>query len=274
MIKLNGNSGCYLKIISKNNILLVEKTSKNKDYNTRLKKQVEKQKSYNHPFFKVPHIHEEFVHNELFGFTMNYIQGSLLSEKLKIIELSNLPILANKFFYMFEKIINFDKTGKNKIYIKIEELENNISLKNYVLDKSFFLLKNFDWSYLIESNCHGDLTLENIILYNNEIYFIDFLDSFYDSWMIDCAKLLQDLECYWSYRKEIMSENTEIRLMIFKNLLISKIKNLKFGNEILVTIYHLLLINLIRIIPYTNDKNTMDFLWRNIEKVLKIIEKN
>ncbi len=258
---------------SENNILLVEKKSKNEDYNIRLKKQMEKQKHYNHPIFKTPNIYKEFTHDGIFGFTMDYVQGSLLSEKFKTIELSELPIIANKFFYMFEKFSDFDKAGKEKIYNKIEELEASISFKNYFLDKSFILLKNFDWSYLIESSCHGDLTLENIILHNDDVYFIDFLDSFYDSWMIDCAKLLQDLECYWSYRKDIVSENTEIRLMIFKNLLISKIKNLKFGDEILETIYHLLLINLLRIIPYTNDKDTMNFLWRNIEKVIKIIEK-
>lgn len=274
MIKLNGHSGCCLNIISNNNVLVVEKESKDLNYNIRLKNQVEKQKKYSHNVFKSPKVYDEYYKNDIYCFTMEYVQGILLSDKLKSIELSQIQLVSEKFFSLFEINIEYDKNAKYKIYSKLEELVGNIKISNYIFDKSFYLLKNFDWNYLAKGSCHGDLTLENIILRNEEIYLIDFLDSFYDSWMIDCAKLLQDLECHWSYRKEKLSENTEIRLIIFKNLLLSQIEKLANGEQILKTIYHLLLLNLLRIIPYTKDKVTMEFLIRNIEKVIKIIEKS
>ena len=48
------------------------------------------------------------------------------------------------------------------------------------------------------SYCHGDLTLNNMLFVDSEIYLIDFLDSFIDSPIIDLVKLKQDLVYSWS----------------------------------------------------------------------------
>ena len=50
------------------------------------------------------------------------------------------------------------------------------------------------------SFCHGDLTFANIIFHSNRLYFIDFLDSFIDSYLIDFAKLKQDLFYFWNLK--------------------------------------------------------------------------
>ena len=41
--------------------------------------------------------------------------------------------------------------------------------------------RNFDWSKTPIRLGHGDLTFENIIVYRDKLYFIDFLDSFVES---------------------------------------------------------------------------------------------
>ena len=46
--------------------------------------------------------------------------------------------------------------------------------------------------------CHGDLTLSNILCGQNQLIFIDWLDSFIDTPLIDIAKLRQDTRFYWS----------------------------------------------------------------------------
>jgi aminoglycoside phosphotransferase len=50
--------------------------------------------------------------------------------------------------------------------------------------------------------CHGDMTLENIVVTEaGEIVFIDLLDTFFNHWTADIAKLDQDLKAGWYMRK-------------------------------------------------------------------------
>lgn len=121
-------------------------------------------------------------------------------------------------------------------------------------------MTDYKWDYIQHSQCHGDLTLENIIVSNNDLYLIDFLDSFYDSWQIDIAKILQDIEIFWHYRKDKMDNNLFIRLLVLKRILLKKLIKIKDGEKIIESIYHILLLNLLRILPYTKDESTYDFL--------------
>ena len=63
-----------------------------------------------------------------------------------------------------------------------------------------YLNNNIPNLNIYKNVCHGDLTLSNLIFKNNEIYCIDFLDSFIDSPIIDLVKLKQDssLEEYFT----------------------------------------------------------------------------
>ena len=47
--------------------------------------------------------------------------------------------------------------------------------------------------------CHGDMTLSNMIFNDNEVYLIDFLDSFIETPLMDIVKLRQDTKYNWSY---------------------------------------------------------------------------
>jgi thiamine kinase-like enzyme len=135
-------------------------------------------------------------------------------------------------------------------------------------------LKRVDWSRCEESSCHGDLTLENIIIRDGELYLIDFLDSFYNSWMIDVAKILQDIECFWSYRHEPRSLNLHVRAVALKYLLTTYIRSRHGGEEYLVMVYNLLLLNLLRILPYTKDEETLKYLYGEIDRLtIKIVTK-
>lgn len=95
---------------------------------------------------------------------------------------------------------------------------------NEIMDKAIDMLDGHDWSKLTPSICHGDLTLENIIVKDDEVYLIDFLDSFYDSWFLDIGILLQDVQTMWSYRfQETIGMNTILRLMVFRDLLLEEV---------------------------------------------------
>jgi thiamine kinase-like enzyme len=273
-LKLIGHSGCKLEIKELGGKLVVVKTSKNKDYNQRLKKQHEKQKSSKIGSFFTPRVLES-RHNEngLFEFSMEYVSGLTLAEYFKKVEISSIKHVAEFFLNLIPKKYSFDPAAKQIFLAKIGELEKKIDVsKDDALKKSFRLLKNYHWRYCSVGDCHGDMALENIIRKDGNLYLIDFLDSFYDSWMIDLSKLLLDIECLWSYRNDGQAdENLKIRLLIFKNLILDKLASLKEGRQLVVALYYMILIHLIRILPYAEDRQTKKFLMDGVSKVNNII---
>ncbi len=270
---LIGHSGCKLELQENENGFVVIKTSKDINYNRRLKSQYEKQKNYKGLFRapKVFYFRDSETH--LASFCMEYINGLKLSEYLAISDIESLKNIAEKIKILIHSENKYDSGAKNLVLSKIKDLKNILSTKEKTILKSIKKLEDFDWRYCINSECHGDLTLENIILKDKEFYLIDFLDSFYDSWLIDIAKIFQDLECYWSYRGyDKIDENLKARLLILKEIIINDILSMKDGKNILITIYHFLLINLLRILPYTKDENTKLYLYKEIDKINNIIE--
>jgi hypothetical protein len=274
LIKLQGYSGCGLYIKEDGDKLSVVKVSKNEDYNVRLLRQCEKQANARISGFKAPMIlGQGFNDSGLFEFRMEYLNGLTLAEHFRTIRISEIGAIAERFISMIPEVYIYDIEAVTVFKKKIEDLNYTLESKSEQIKNAFLQLSEFDWKFCVRSGCHGDMTFENIIIDNNEVYLIDFLDSFYDSWMIDFAKILQDVECGWSYRydKE-KDENLQVRLSIFLDYIIKRLLSLKDGKYLVLTIYHILLLNLIRILPYTKDTETVEYLDRQIEKIsVKII---
>jgi serine/threonine protein kinase len=270
-MKLNGHSGCDLKLLNNGHKIYVEKKSSTIVYNERLKSQCEKQKSYDYGKFKEVKVIDYGYQNDLFYFDMEYVSGITLAEYMRNISIVDIDTLSDILFSCALDSMEYDRQAKNIFSKKLNELEKKLNLTDGCIKKSVEILEKYEWKYVIRSKCHGDFTLENIIVFQNNMYLIDFLDSFYESWQIDYAKLLQDVELFWHYRNENkLDENLLLRLLILKEDLQCKVLKLKDGNKLLETIYHILLLNVLRIFPYTNDEETYKFL---IDKLYYIIEK-
>ncbi len=274
--QLVGYSGCKLELINNQDCLFVRKSTKHNSYNLRLKKQLKKQLNFKSSTVKTPQIYNyNYDENGLFYFDMEFISGKTLAEYTQDILITE---IVDFIKCLFESIyFNSDEENpkaKDIFNKKIKELEMKISNKTNLYE-AFNILKCFEWTQIYKSPCHGDLTLENIIItYNKQIYLIDFLDSFYNSWMLDVAKLLQDLELKWSFRYVEPSATQSLRIEIAKEALIEEILKLENGDKKLFAIYHLLLLNIIRIYPYTKDEKTFNFLDESVKKlVLKINNK-
>lgn len=271
--QLIGHSGCKVELIDKGNYFAVRKTSCSIDYNKRLKKQLDKQKEFRHPSIKVPAIFKEGYDRDLLYFEMEYIKGVTLSKKIEDLTTSQ---IIDKMSVFIPNILNcsaaYDPEAKKYFLKKINELNEKILKKNKTILKAFEYLENYRWDKIEKSQCHGDLTFENIIVSaDGTFWFIDFLDSFYSSWMIDAAKLFQDFELQWSYRYLQSSKNREIRLFIAKETIIKYLLEIKKGEGTLLSIYYILLLNILRIIPYSSD-NLLDYLCISLDKVLNIID--
>lgn len=278
---LGGHSGCHIYLIEDDDgNVFVRKISKDIEYNERLKLQAEKQAGFCSDRIQAPAVLNCGSNNEgLYFFDMEYIQGITLAEYIKTIEIGKVRSIVESLVNSIipSKILVpklNDIPNVSQIFSdKLSGLRKKLSPKNNsIINKALDLLEAHDWSRMTYSKCHGDMTLENIIIKNDKIYFIDFLDSFYDSWFLDIGTLLQDVQVMWSYRfQKDVSMNTVLRLIVFRDLLIDEIK--KVNPEYVIEIYYALLQKLIRIYPYTKDDLTYNFLNEKTKLVISDILK-
>ena len=273
-IRLNGHSGCSIEVINELNNTVVRKISSSYDYNDRLIKQCEKQKTIEINGIKSTSVKSSGYVKGLFYFDMDYVVGTTLSEYMKTIELSEISDLVDKLLSHIV-ITSYDPDAKKIFMQKMDSVTEDITRKQLATEypelkdaitQADEILSKYQWSYLNQSDCHGDYTLENLLITNaGEIFAIDFLDSFYDTWQIDVAKLLQDIELGWSYRFSGIDENLRMRLIIMKKCIMTRLESFKDGKKLIDSIYHVLLLNVLRIVPYTHDSFTMKHLLWNIK---------
>ena len=267
---LTGHSGCRLNLYKQNGTLFLRKDSGIPEYNIRLKKQYIKQHKFYSEHIKTPKIFNYGEQNGLFYFDMEFLNGITLAEYMSEIKIKEINSLISLLF----KSLPVKNSQKNKHSDKIfkakrQQIQTKIPQDNFEAMHAISLLNNFDFKDVPFSYCCGDLTLENIMLDSNkQIYLIDFLDSFYSSWMIDVAKLLQDLELHWSYRHKNIDFNLAMRLAVAKEALLENIAEYDNYHNNIITIYHILLLNVLRIIPYTKDCQTHEFLKSALNKIM------
>lgn len=272
--ELSGHSGCKVLLCrGDQKRLFVRKISSSLEYNIRLKKQCIKQKLFIKEGVFSPAVFGFGYIGSLFYFDMEFLSCSSLAEDIKFMRVQDIKKFIKLLFKMLPvENSTYDANANTVFYNKISDLEKRISSKNENISCAFRLLKAFDFSSVHKSYCCGDLTLENILISSDgHVYLIDFLDSFYNSWMIDIAKILQDLELKWSYRHQNLDFNSDMRLWIGREALVNSVLELDGGKIYLLSIYHLLLLNVLRIFPYARDQVAHDFVLRSVAYLINVI---
>ena len=198
IINLGGHSGCKILLCEKeNNELFVRKISSDSDYNKRLKIQAKKQVEYSNPNIRVPKVLNSGINEDgLFFFYIYYIQGITMSEYIKTIEIGKVRSICKNIVTNIVSIDSNETEVTECVFKnKIKSLKRKLQSKNNpVIDEAIGLLNKHSWKRFNKTQCHGDLTLENIIIKDNQLYLIDFLDSFYDSWIMDISTIIQDVQ--------------------------------------------------------------------------------
>ena len=260
----NGLSGCKLKIID-NGIL--RKYSSSIDYNERLIKQVNKQILFTKFIFKnidAPKVLGT-LSSQLYSFDMEYISGLSSYEYFSSINANGVEFVIQTLFDYFDYFSNNarDIVINNKLIEKIDSLQAKTKyseylkyLKTYINDNKIVVPKTF---------CHGDLTFNNIIFHKNRLFFIDFLDSYVDSFFCDLIKLKQDLYHLWSLK--VQDEKTLRLVQIYRHIW-QKI-NQRYKKYIRTQGFEILdIINTLRIEPYLTNTNQTIIL----DKIVKSTE--
>jgi hypothetical protein len=265
MSNLNfGLSGCKIELLSKD---VIRKHSNGLNYNQRLQTQSIKQANFNNLAFSNISSPKVLFYNseDLNYFDMEYCTGENVFqyfEYCSVLETQNIKnILFQYFDYLVENSFEYDNDYfKESVISKLSSLNSASEYKdiiNLIIERYDDLnINNVKGSF-----CHGDLTFGNMLFTENQIYFIDFLDSFIDSYLIDFAKIKQDLFYHWIAN---LNDNKSLRILQIFSYYWYNISD-RYHDIINSQAFDLIdFINLIRIEPYANEKNRL-FLRNCIE---------
>ena len=274
---LKGFSGCAIMLVERvDNDAFVRKISHDPAYNGRLIKQVEKQIG-----FRATRTCQAIgvrgygtLRSGLAYVDMEYVPGVTAAEALFGVRLTDIPQWAA---LLLEIAIPADTGSVTMVppelfEDKISSVEQQLNQKQImtpVIAEALRRLHRYSWQEIPLSPCHGDLTLENVIVHDDQLYLFDFLDSFVDSWFIDVAKLMQDLIAGWSYRHEVIDRNLAIRLAALRHSLAARLEAQYPGA--LASIHALYVLALIRILPYTTDLVERGFIDQRVAAALNVI---
>lgn len=268
-INLGGNSGCSVQLYTDDNF--VRKMSGAASYNSRLKVQCNKQKHFSNAIIRTPRVIGEGMIDGLYYFDMEYVRGHSLADVMCTVDIDDISKIADA---ICDCVIPYSDKGAGNTQAFIQKISDlSVTLKDSgdIVNIALDMLRLHDWAGMPLSSCHGDFTMENIIVDENGIlWLVDFLDSFYDSWCIDMGALLQDAEMFWAYRgANAINIDTAVRLDVFRNLIMDRISRLQ--NNRLRDVYFVLLLKLVRIYPYAKSDAVIRFLDEKVSAVMEII---
>jgi len=273
---LKGYSGCQIELIEDSTArYFVRKTSSSEIYNLRLDLQIKKQMNFRKSGFRVPEIiNTGFNEKNLKYFDMEYVPGLKFSEHM------NSSLTKRDSVQLIELLEQLQATehktiSKEKIEMKLFDYKK-IERTDLPIILAVDFLEKYDWNTVNPTECHGDLTLENMIVNERGIHLVDFQDVAVDSSSQDIAKLLLDLEWNWSTRFTI-DESTLIRnygnrIYLRRNLEsgLRLMKRPEYSYEIVV----FQLFNILRMLPYVKDYQSdklVTNMFTSIAKRLQII---
>jgi len=161
-------------------------------------------------------------------------------------------IERDHFLLKIDEVI--DQTDMNSFKSALNEIRKHITSLPNTLDFPM-------------GNCHGDLTLSNIILSPGRgIFLIDFLDTFLETPLQDVAKLKQDFIYGWSFRK--CHSHLQLKSQIFCQYAYPK-KIIEIEALYPIQTQLLTLLTLARIAPYVQDTKTECWLLNSIKIAIR-----
>ena len=188
---------------------------------------------------------------------MEYINGKSFDEHLafsSVVEIQRLcQILSNYIDHLVEHQSRYEeKEVRGRIRNKLRLLQPN-SRHPELIEKLMDTVTHTKLD-VPKSWCHGDLTLSNMLFYQDSIYLIDFLDSFVESFLVDLVKLKQDLYYYWSIELAEVTPEYRMRAIQVFDYMWKQLRN-RYAEHIDTDAFHILdLVNLLRIEPYAPER--------------------
>lgn len=240
---LHGNSGCKVELLPEHNI--IRKTS-TKEYNERLLKQ--KRKQIQSPLL-TPKVLNWGHSAGVFFYDMEYINGPTGAEFILKSDPDSIKWLMETVFSQFNQ--------KSIHNVPAGSFEAKIATLPFA-DK----LRKFDWNHIPETECHGDLSLENMIVRGKDVYYIDLLTGI-ESFVLDIGKIMMDFRTLWSFRNLSLDMNDRLSIQYAMKTFFDQIPE-----PIRQYVKQATLYQIARVIPYC-EPTMAEYLKAKFEEILQ-----
>ncbi len=281
---LAGHSGARVVLHSNGVDSFVRKTAGSFAASSRLIAQANKQHALSMFALPFPKVRAQSINAEgIASFDMNYIPSRTVADAVAKGETFD-PTAIVKAVERLMSLFAASAGGslpQTLFKAKIEEVEHRAaaSIEDTALLRNVRncsrLLMVRDWVGIPETLCHGDLTLENILLTaGKSVAFIDCDESFASSFWLDFGKLFQEIDGHWCIRTLYGPDPTSTRLLnAVQKLgqLGAQFRHLasKLDRRLPPFLPQLSALGLYRTIPYARDAALISFVCRRIERVLE-----
>jgi aminoglycoside phosphotransferase len=277
---LTGHSGCSVALMIDGDEYYVRKTSASPAYNQRLVAQIRKQIQIG-AVLATPKVLRQGVTDELVWFDMEFVRGDGFLTFAPLQSIATLPDLVGHLSAPLRALAETaDGTLDASLFTaKIEQLRDTVPASPFHPDHAHFLgpllerLASADWNGIPRSLCHGDLTVENMLIRDNgTVVFIDLLDGDLESVWMDVAKLLQDLESGWSMRSVLWQPAPDPSARLLRTLghyLAEELHSLMSTMlpPLSDRLPQLRALQALRVLPYVRNESTFDHVVAGLKRI-------
>jgi hypothetical protein len=277
---LSGHSGCLVELCLAGDYYFVRKTSASPEYNARLGSQIDKQIALSR-IIPTPAIYDRGEKDGLLFFDMEFVRGHGFISYAPLQSINDLCAIVERLTKSIKLLADTSSgcLSPTQFEAKLESLARIIPHSPFFSDYSGFLLDLMatltaeDWSNIPRSLCHGDLTVENMMLTDDgSIVFIDFLDGDLESVWMDIAKLIQDLKSGWSLRSLLWTGETAASSRLLQTLtryLAEEVdmQMMTAFPSLRKRLAPLRAIQALRVLPYIKDRETFSHVVSGLREI-------
>lgn len=282
---LSGLSGAEIWLLTRDGRhWFVRKAARDPGRSERLRRQADKQRRFEglmNGLVRTPRIIGEGEVDGRYTFDMEFIRGTDAATYLRGASLDEVRRLGDRLASYVEAaaacppLTGIDapatqsRTLFEATYSKVCEVQRKTRLADQVLARlllSLDRLRRLD--HLSPTLCHGDLTLENIVVAEGgDLYLLDFLDPPYEHYFQDVAKLHQDLAGGWYLLREPSIAQCVLDHLSRKLVTVTTRLDPTYAEVHPV----LLALTFVRILPYTRGDEEVRFIEKRIEHFSRML---
>jgi len=212
---LAGHSGARLTLMETPACSLVRKSAGQAADNARLRAQCEKLRRLHAAGLPCPAVLAEHEAEGVFCFDMDYVPADSLAHLIISGRAAPWEAIIPQILQL---VSHFQSTTTGEIPASafLSKLDIMLALCAQGQHTASFTtalteitqrLRGLDWTGIPQSDCHGDMTLENMLLrQDRKLVFIDFDVPEHCSWLLDVAKMYQDILGHWCLRETALAD--------------------------------------------------------------------